>query len=299
MEFNEQVYTTTIHDRLAELGARSISVTTFQHNDGNHSAASALNRVLTAAESDGFKKVMRGSCNPRLTEKLMELQAEERAKEQAKNGEFDEKTQAAIKMSLGDIKNSMATKEEISHLEEVTQTKSDEIKLSVETKSDEIKTSVVEMNEKIDNNYQIALANQALTISDQGVTIKKHQETIAKQLNNIASLNKNVKDQQKNISSLNENLVNSDRKILNLEKDKNDLKAANESQRYIIKKLNAERDQTARELKEKDQIILRLTRENQRYRSGVEEEHTAILNQYKELLLDFQACKKRRHNLDD
>ncbi len=75
MEFNEQVYTTAIYDRLAELGARSISIVTFSNN-GDQMATSALNRVLTAAESEGFKKVLRGSCNPTLEEKLKKLQEE-------------------------------------------------------------------------------------------------------------------------------------------------------------------------------------------------------------------------------
>jgi hypothetical protein len=97
MELNEQVYTTTIHDRLAELGARSIELMTFQHNDNNHSAASALNRVTHVAQTKGFKEVGRGNCNPKLIEKAEELRKLEKKPET----EFDEKTQAALKMSLG------------------------------------------------------------------------------------------------------------------------------------------------------------------------------------------------------
>lgn len=254
IELNEQVHTTVIHDRLKELGASSINIMTFQHNDSNHSAASALNRVISTAKSEGFKEVVRGNCNPRLAAKLDEIQTKERAEKLARNAEFDEKTQAAIKMSLGEIKDSMATKEEISHLEEVTQ-----------TKSDEIKSSFTKMTEKIKNDYQSALANQAVIIS-------KHQDTIT--------------NQQMTIASLNESIVTNDRKMMGLQKH-------NESQRYIIAKLNAERDQTARELKEKDQIIIRLTRENQRYHSEKDGENTAIL---KELIAEFQAFKKRKHD---
>ena len=155
IEFNEQVYNTIIHSRFAELGACSIDIMTFQHNDGNHSAASALNRVRTVAKTEGFVEVVKGSCNPKLLAKADELLAAER---QAKgNTEFDEKTQAAIKLSMEmteEIKTNMATKEGLSHLEEITQ-----------TTSDEIKSSVSEINEKM-NSYQIAFSNQAVTIAN-------------------------------------------------------------------------------------------------------------------------------------
>jgi hypothetical protein len=73
MEFSEQVRTNTVKDRLADLGAGSISVMTFQNNDGNHSAASALNRVRSVAKSDGFAEVVHGECNTKLMEKADDL----------------------------------------------------------------------------------------------------------------------------------------------------------------------------------------------------------------------------------
>lgn len=177
------------------------------------------------------------------------------------------------------------TKKEISHLEEITQ-----------TKSDEIKTSVVEINEKIDNNYRIALANQALTISDQGLTIKKYQEIITKQQVTIASLSKSNANNEKTIASLNKNIEKQQSTIALINKDKEDLKCSNERQRFQIAKLNAERDQTASVLKKKDQNILRLNEEIQRYHSDKVEDHITILNQYKELMTKLQDCKKRKRD---
>lgn len=259
MELNEQVYTTTVHDRLAELGARSIEVMTFQHNDNNHSAASALNRVISVAKSEGFTEVSKGNCNPKLANKADEL----RQLEKTPTTEFDEKTQAALKMSLGEIKDSMATKEGLSHLEEITQ-----------TKSEEMRSSFVEMKDKISSDYQSALANQA-------VTINKHQEIISAQ--------------QETIAKLDTHITQMDRKTMGLEKQ-------NEGQRFILAKLNAERDQTAKVMKEKDQIILQLTKENHylRNQSGASgsddyEENKSLLDQYKELLSEFAAGMKRKH----
>jgi hypothetical protein len=264
LDFNDQIYTTTIHDRLAELGARSIDIMTFQNNDGNHSAASALNRVRTVAKSQGFVEKVRGSCNPKLLEKADELLA---AEKMGKNVEFDEKTQAAIKMSLEMtevIKSNMATKEGLSHLEEITQ-----------NTSDEIKSSVSEINDKM-SSYQIALANQA-------VMIDRHQETITAQQNSIANLN--------------DSLISNDRKMMNLEKQ-------NESQRFIIAKLNEEmrkKDQHTTQLnttiEQKNQLILQLTQQNQAFLQSQGNNNQETLDQFKTLLAEFQeTARKRKHD---
>lgn len=265
IELNEQVHTTVIHDRLKELGASSINIMTFQHNDNNHSAASALNRVISTAKSEGFREVVRGNCNPKLASKLDEIQAKERAEKQARNAEFDEKTQAAIKMSLGEIKDSMATKNEISHLEEVTQ-----------TKSDEIKSSFVEMKEAIKVDYKETITRQAVTITDQTDIITSLRDANAK---------------------LNEAIINNDRKMMNLENRNESLENRNESQRYIIAKLNAEMKHKEQQIAErnaiieaKNQTILRLTDQ------GTSTECKAVIDQMKEVLAEFQACKKRKHD---
>ena len=109
MEFSEQVRSNTVRDMVAELGAFCISVVTFPKNDADLSAASAVNRVRDVAKSDGFVEVMRGTCTPRLMKKADELaaaEAEERIKAAGK--EFDEKTAAAIKMSVDETKDGVA-----------------------------------------------------------------------------------------------------------------------------------------------------------------------------------------------
>ena len=176
----------------------------------------------------------------------------------------DEKTQAVIKLSLEiteEIKSTMATKEGLSHLEDITQ-----------SQSEEIKSSVHEINKAM-SNYQIALA-------DQVVVIKQHQKTIS--------------EQQKSIAKLNESLTSSDRKMMIAEKQ-------NESQRFIIAKLNADARQKEQQIahlnsviENKNQSILRLT--DQSTTRG--EDYKATLDQYKALLAEFNAVRKRKIECD-
>ena len=273
MEFEKQVMTNTIKERLSEYGASSINLMTFQHNDGNHSAASALNRVRTVAKSEGFVEVVKGSCNPRLLAKANELMAMEKKPEDA---EFDEKTQAALKMSLGEIKDAMATKEGLSHLEEITQLKSDEINSSLV----EIKKTI---QDKTRDDYQITLANQAVTIDQQRQTINAQQETIAK---------------------LNESLLINDRKTMLLEKQ-------NEGQRFIIAKLNSElrqKDEKIEQLRvgseQKNQLILQLTQQNQtllQSHGGIARrngDNAVTMDQIRKLFEEFHAGVKRKREDD-
>jgi hypothetical protein len=99
MEFGDQVLSTTVSQRLMDLGAASIDLVTFQKNDGNHSAASALNRVRSIAKSDGFAEVVRGECNVKLLKKADEL-AEAEVSAAEMECEFAEKTQAALQLSI-------------------------------------------------------------------------------------------------------------------------------------------------------------------------------------------------------
>jgi len=78
LEFHENVWTNVLKDRLATLGADSIVVKTFQKNDGNLSAAIALNQVRSLVESKGFVEVVRGECNAHLLKKANELANKER-----------------------------------------------------------------------------------------------------------------------------------------------------------------------------------------------------------------------------
>lgn len=211
LDFNEQIWTTTIHDRLAELGARSIEVMTFQHNDNNHSAASALNRVISTAKTEGFMEVVKGNCNPKLLAKLDEL----RELEKKPTTEFDEKTQAALKMSLGEIKDSMATKEALSHLEEITQ-----------ANADDIKSSFV----KIDDNYKETIIRQAAIIEaqqDANAKLNHHLVTIDRKLMErdekinsqafiIAKLNADVRQKEEKISQFHSVIEKKNQVILHL-----------------------------------------------------------------------------------
>jgi hypothetical protein len=52
-------------------------VETFQHNDGNFSAASSLNSVRNTGKKDGFVLVERGTCKPKLLAKAAKIIAEE------------------------------------------------------------------------------------------------------------------------------------------------------------------------------------------------------------------------------
>ena len=49
MEFQDTIWSSNLIDRFEEIGATSVDVMTFQHNDGNQSAASAFNRVRKVA----------------------------------------------------------------------------------------------------------------------------------------------------------------------------------------------------------------------------------------------------------
>ena len=205
MEFQEQVWSHQIQSQWEQLGAASVTVLTFQNNDGNHSAASALNRVTKLASSPGFKLITTGSCNPKLQAKAKELAEKEHVKLNTTT-EFDEKTQAVIKQSLAvaeRISESMVTKKELQDLGESSQ-----------RSSDELKCRVVEINEKITQDYEDAIKSQSSIISKQSVTISKLQSA-------LEAKGKDMEAKQKEIDSL---------------------AKKNHSQSVVIAKLNTERD---------------------------------------------------------
>ena len=205
MEFQEQFWSHQIQTQWEQLGAASVTVLTFQHNDGNHSAASALNRVTKLASSPGFKLITTGSCNPKLQAKAKELAEKDHVKLNTTT-EFDEKTQAVIKQSLAvaeRISESMVTKKELQDLGESSQ-----------RSSDELKCRVVEINEKITQDYEDAIKSQSAIISKQSVTISKLQSA-------LEAKGKDMEAKQKEIDSL---------------------AKKNHSQSVIIAKLNTERD---------------------------------------------------------
>ena len=93
-----------------------------------------------------------------------------------------------------------------------------------------------------------------------------------------------INSQQKANAALNESLIINDRKMMNLERQ-------NESQRFVIAKLNSELNQMAKKIKE-------LTKENVDLCSsqGSSSEGVVTLDQFKELFVEFYGDKKRKHD---
>lgn len=80
MEFQEQVWSHRLQAQWEQIGNSSISIQTFQMNDGNYSAASALNRVTKLASTQGFKLITTGVGNPKLLAKAKQLLLSDSAK---------------------------------------------------------------------------------------------------------------------------------------------------------------------------------------------------------------------------
>ena len=93
-----------------------------------------------------------------------------------------------------------------------------------------------------------------------------------------------INSQQKANAKLNESLIINNRKMMNLERQ-------NESQMFIISKLNSERDQMAKEFNE-------LTKENIDLRSsqGSGSEGAVTVDQIRELFVEFHGDRKRKHD---
>jgi hypothetical protein len=237
---------------------------TFQNNDNNHSAASALNRDIAVSKTDGFRSVVRGG-NPRLAEKARELMEAEKKPESA---EFDEKTKAVLLMSL----ENMATKEGLSHLGE---------------KSDGIQSSVDDMKEIINNDYQGLIATQK-------VTIDHLYECITNKDRNTMQLESQIKRQTHMIAKLNfeKDKLNSEKAKLNEEKDH-----ANK----VIAELNAEKARTAIELKEKDHTILTLAsqKNNVQIPAGAAMEFLDKCNMLFERVQMAEEVRKRKRDDGD
>ena len=132
------------------------------------------------------------------------------------------------------------------------------------------------MKHKINNDYQVTLANQA-------VVINKHQDTITLQQATITALNESVSANEKTIKGL-------EKTIKGLEKQ-------NEGQRYIIAKLNTDARQKEQQIahlnttiEHKNRSILSLT--DKSIARG--DDYKATLDQYKELMTEFRAYKRHK-----
>ena len=140
------------------------------------------------SKTDGFKSVVRGECNPRLAEKAREMMEAEKKPETA---EFEEKTKAVLMLSIGEIKDGMATKEGLSHLEEVTQSNANELKANFN---------------KIDESYRETILKQSATIK----SLQEANENLHNQMTQkdkwMMDRDERIKNQTYAISKLNEEL---------------------------------------------------------------------------------------------
>lgn len=103
IDFAENVWSNKLEEHLKDQGAACITILTFQHNDGNQSAGSALARIWKTAKEPGFQQITRGDCNPRLLAKAQEIFKED--EQAAVERGLDEKTQEAIKQSLKEMED--------------------------------------------------------------------------------------------------------------------------------------------------------------------------------------------------
>ena len=102
VEFDEPVWEHKLIKCFESLGAGQVTTITFANNDGGDSAGNALVRILLAQEKHGGYS--RGACPPALHAKAMAKRTEAKQKLQTvSQQEFDEKTAAAIRLSLDHI----------------------------------------------------------------------------------------------------------------------------------------------------------------------------------------------------
>ena len=249
LEFQETVLSSRLEDQFESLGASCITIATFQHNDNNHSAASALNRVTKLASSPGFKLITTGLCNAKLLAKANELAEKDQPKMNA--AEFDEKTKAVLehtKSVAESISEKMVTKDELQHF-------GAQIGESSQKSSEELKSCVGEIKDKITKDYEAVILRQSLTITN----LQRASEGKARDVEALA--------------------------------DKN------HSQRFIIAKLNLDRDKTIEELRakdlkimERDQRILTLQEENHALKNGT----SVGFERMEGMLTDLWEESKRR-----
>ena len=102
IEFVAPVVLHRLAERLEELGAGSVHIDTFQHNDHNKSAADCLARIWReAAKTKAYK---RGVCSPALLARATTTHQGDGMSQAA----FDEKTARATQVSLERIDNGLA-----------------------------------------------------------------------------------------------------------------------------------------------------------------------------------------------
>ena len=99
IEFEDKVWEHKLIESFQSQGACQVTTITFANNDGGESAANALVRIMVSQKKSGTS-FSRGVCPPALYTKLHAKMEEAQRQEQLGAKEFDEKTSAAINMSL-------------------------------------------------------------------------------------------------------------------------------------------------------------------------------------------------------
>lgn len=99
IEFDEKVWEYKLVECFNAQGAGQVTTITFASNDGGESAANALVRIMATQKKSG-EGYTRGTCLPALYAKAHAKMEEAHRQTQLGAQEFDEKTAAAIKLSL-------------------------------------------------------------------------------------------------------------------------------------------------------------------------------------------------------
>ena len=214
MEFQEQIWSNNLIDRFEELGTTAVNVLTFQNNDGNHSAASAYNRVMKVAASSNFTLINNGALNHKVLAKAKELQAAEQA--QISSSEFDEKTQAVIKQSLAvaeKISENMVTKDDFYSLGESSQ-----------KGFEEIKERMVKEHAAVVGSLGKTITEMEKTIRDQQDIITNYENKNYRQSCMLAKLNAERDQATKELKARDQRIIDRDQRILTLQEENHALK---------------------------------------------------------------------------
>ena len=286
VEFEEQVWNNALEEKLAVKGAACITILTFTHNDNNQSAGAALARVWKSAKASGFELVTRGECNAKLLAKAEEIMQED---ESAESGPaLDEKMQAAFSQSLTlqqEMKDCMATKDDLIKIDETV----DAISFNMATKDDISKMDaatqnlIATMKESMTAEFSNTIMNQAQTISGLQESAEKLEEIITNQAQTIKEL---------------------ETAVVTKDRDNQTLAEHNQSQRFVLARLNNEKIQDANLIKKlnekiesKNKIILDLVAKDQALSSNsknsIEEKLGSLDSFMREYVANKESCKRK------
>jgi len=223
VEFDEQVWSNKLEERLAEQGAACITILTFANNDNNQSAGAALARVWKSAKGPGFELVTHGKCNARLLAKAEEITLEDKQKEKEIDKECEEKIQAGLKQSLAlqeEIKEKMVTKDDLAEVEKSLATK-DDLKTMTKAGFDKMDESLtVKFSQTVINQRQTIVSLQEAAKNLEEIIISKDRDNQQltghndRQRYMLGQLNQEKKDNLETIKTLNERIQSNDKMII-------------------------------------------------------------------------------------